>query len=78
MRRDLLMPPKMRHQEAPLDQRDARIQKYLNLAREYWQKAPACLAEDDFHQACEEGLGHGNPADQSRGYPARLGARRPR
>ena len=51
------MPPKMRHQEAPLDQRDARIQKYLNLAREYWRMAPAYLAEDDFRQACEKGWG---------------------
>ena len=40
------MPPQMRHQETPLDQRDARIQKYLNLAREYWRKAPAYLAEE--------------------------------
>ena len=51
------MPPQMRHQETPLDQRDARIQKYLNLAREYWRMAPAYLAEDDFRQACEKGWG---------------------
>ena len=50
------MPPRTRHPEAP-DQRDARIQKYLNLAREYWRMAPAYLAEDDFRQACEKGWG---------------------
>ena len=72
------MPPRMRRPEAPLDQRDARIQKYLNLAREYWQMAPAYLTEDDFRQACEEGLGHGDPADQSHGHPPRLGSLRPR
>ena len=51
------MPPRMRHQETPPDQGDVRIQKYLNLAWEYWRKAPAYLAEDDFRQACEKGWG---------------------
>ena len=50
------MSPRMRRPEAS-DQRDARIQKHLNQAREYWRKAPACLAEDDFRQACEKGWG---------------------
>ena len=51
------MPPRMRYQETPPDQGDVRIQKYLNQAREYWQMAPAYLAEDDFRQACEKGWG---------------------
>ena len=51
------MPPRMRYQETPPDQGDVRIQKYLNLAREYWQMAPAYLAEDDFRQVCEKGWG---------------------
>ena len=50
------MSPRMRRPEAS-DQRDARIRKHLNQAREYWQKAPACLAKDDFRQACEKGWG---------------------
>ena len=50
------MPPRMRRPEAP-DQRDARIRKHLNQAREYWRKAPAYLDEGDLCQAGEKGWG---------------------
>ena len=50
------MPPRMRRPEAP-DRRDARIDKHLNQAREYWRKAPVYLAEGDFCQAGEKGWG---------------------
>ena len=50
------MPPRLRRPELPSD-RDERIYKHINQAREYWRKAPVYLAEGDFCQACEKGWG---------------------
>ena len=50
------MPPRIRRPEAPA-RRDARINKHLSQAREYWRKAPGYLAEGDFCQAGEKGWG---------------------
>ena len=49
------MPPRTRR-EAP-HRRDARIQKHLLIAGEYWAKCPVYLAEGDLRQAGEKGWG---------------------
>ena len=49
------MPPRIRRE--PPDRRDARIQKHLPQAREYWSKWPEYLAEGDLCQAGEKGWG---------------------
>ena len=49
------MPPRTRR-EAP-HRRDARIQKHMLIAGEYWAKCPAYLAEGDLRQAGEKGWG---------------------
>ena len=50
------MPPAMRQPAAPV-KRDARIDKHINQAREYWRKASVCLAEGDFRKAGADGWG---------------------
>ena len=50
------MPPRIRRPETPA-RRDARINKHLTQAREYWSKWPAHLAEGDYCQAGEKGWG---------------------
>lgn len=49
------MPPRARRE--PPQRRDARVRRHLQIAREYWAKAPQYLADGDLKQASEKGWG---------------------